>query len=159
MTGALSTATLTSFSMSVRAAATYELAAESFMSLMVEPPLVGPSHRVEHEVLVTTPTRFCELRRDLYGNLQRQLVAAGGTFTFEFTAKIEAVPNVQLTSEATEHLPQQLPPDVMCYTLPSRYCQSDLLARMARLEFGHVSPGGSRVLAISQWQAADRFDS
>ena len=64
--------------LNVRAAATYELAAESFMYLMVEPPLVGPSHRVEHELLVTTPTHFCELRRDLYGNLQRQLVGAAG---------------------------------------------------------------------------------
>ncbi len=64
------------------------------MYLMVEPPLVGPFHRVDHERLVTTPTRFCELRRDLYGNLQRQLVAAQGTFTFEFTATIEAAANV-----------------------------------------------------------------
>jgi transglutaminase-like putative cysteine protease len=137
--------------LNVRATATYELAAESFVYLMVEPPLVGPSHRVEHERLVTTPTHFCELRRDLYGNLQRQLVAAEGTFTFEFTATIEAAANVALTPEATEQPPQQLPPEVMIYTLPSRYCQSDLLARMARLEFGHVSPGGSRALAISQW--------
>ena len=137
--------------LNVRAAATYELAAESFMYLMVEPPLAGQFHRVEHEVLVTTPTNFCELRRDLYGNLQRQLVAAQGTFTFEFTATIEAAPNVPLGPEATEQPPQQLPPEVTIYTLPSRYCQSDLLARMARLEFGHVPPGGSRVLTISQW--------
>jgi transglutaminase-like putative cysteine protease len=135
----------------VRAAATYELAAESFMSLMVEPPLAGPSHRVLDERLVTTPTHFCELRRDLYGNLQRQLVGAQGVFNFEFTSTIEAAPNSPLLPEATEQIPEQLPPEVMIYTLPSRYCQSDLLARMARLEFGHVSPGGSRVLAISQW--------
>jgi transglutaminase-like putative cysteine protease len=137
--------------LSVRASATYELAAESFMYLMVEPRLVGSFHRVDHERLVTTPTRFCELRRDLYGNLQRQLVAAPGAFTFDFTATIEATPTTSLTPEATEQLPQQLPPEVMIYTLPSRYCQSDLLARMARLEFGHFPPGGARVLAISQW--------
>jgi transglutaminase-like putative cysteine protease len=137
--------------LNVRASATYELAADSFMFLMVEPPLVGTFHRVDDERLVTTPTHFCALRRDLYGNLQRQLVAAPGTFTFTFTATIEVAPSFPLTSEATEQLPQQLPPEVMIYTLPSRYCQSDLLARMARLEFGHFPPGGSRVLAISQW--------
>ena len=119
--------------LSVRCLATYELAAESFMFLMVEPPLVGPFHRVDHERLVTTPTHFCDLRRDLYGNLQRQLVATSGPFTFEFTATIEAAPNVVLTPEASEQLPQELPPEAMIYTLPSRYCQSDLLARMARL--------------------------
>lgn len=62
--------------LSVRTMATYELVAESFMYLMIEPPLVGPFHRVDHERLVTTPTHFCELRQDLYGNIQRQLVAA-----------------------------------------------------------------------------------
>ena len=137
--------------LSVRAAATYELAAESFMYLMVEPPLVGPSHRVEHErardhahALLRAEAR--PLRQPSAPACRRR-----GTFTFEFTATIEAAPNVPLTPEATEQLPQQLPPEVMIYTLPSRYCQSDLLARMARLEFGHVPPGGSRVLAISQW--------
>ena len=64
--------------LSVRAVATYELVAESFMYLMIEPPLVGPFHRVDHERLVTTPTHFCELRQDLAGNIQRQLVAAPG---------------------------------------------------------------------------------
>ena len=137
--------------LNVRAAATYELAAESFMYLMVEPSLIGSTHRVLDERLVTTPTHFCELRRDLYGNLQRQLVGGKGTFRFEFNATIEAAPNAALSPEATEQIPEQLPPEVMIYTLPSRYCQSDLLTRMARLEFGHVSPGGRRVLAISEW--------
>ena len=137
--------------LSVRARATYELAAESFMYLMVEPSLIGSTHRVVDERLSTTPTHFCELRRDLYGNLQRQLVGGKGTFTFEFNSTIDAAPNVSLSPEATEQIPEQLPPEVMIYTLPSRYCQSDLLTRMARLEFGHVSPGGRRVLAISEW--------
>src|SRR5580704_11533489 len=97
--------------LNVRAAATYELAAESCMYLMVEPPLNGPTHRVRDERLVTTPTHFCELRRDLYGNLQRQLVGAQGTFTFEFTATIEAAPNAPLLPEATEQIPERLPPE------------------------------------------------
>jgi transglutaminase-like putative cysteine protease len=137
--------------LNVRATATYELAAESFMYLMVEPGLVGRGHRVREERLTTSPAQFCEINRDLYGNLQRQLVAGMGLFSFDFTATIEAAANVPLTPEATEQPPQDLPPDVMIYTLPSRYCQSDLLARMARLEFGHLPPGGSRALAISQW--------
>jgi transglutaminase-like putative cysteine protease len=39
----------------------------------------------------------------------------------------------------------------MVYTLPSRFCQSDLLARMALDEFGHLPHGGARVLAIAEW--------
>ena len=79
--------------LTVRAAATYELAAETFLCLMVEPPLEGPAHRVEDERLVTSPTPSCELNRDLYGNPQRHLVAAKGIFSFEFTATIETAPN------------------------------------------------------------------
>jgi transglutaminase-like putative cysteine protease len=78
-------------------------------------------------------------------------VAAPGIFSFTFAATIEAAPNIALDPEVTEQPPQDLPPEIMIYTLPSRYCQSDLLARMARLEFGRVAPGGARVLAISQW--------
>ena len=39
----------------------------------------------------------------------------------------------------------------MIYALPSRYCQSDLLTRMAHDEFRHVRRGGERVLAIAEW--------
>jgi transglutaminase-like putative cysteine protease len=39
----------------------------------------------------------------------------------------------------------------MIYALPSRYCQSDLLTRMAHDEFRHAKRGGERVLAIAEW--------
>ena len=63
---------------SVRATAAYDLPEETFLLLMVEPPLVGPAHRVEQERLLTTPTPFHELGTDAYGNCQRRLVAPKG---------------------------------------------------------------------------------
>jgi len=137
--------------LTVRTAATYELEAETFMYLMVEPPLAGLTHRVRQERLLTTPTTFCELRHDRYGNPHRHLVAGQGTFSFEFTATIEVAANAAVPEEAIEHFPRNIPPEEMIYTLPSRYCQSDLLARMAQGEFGHLKPGGGRVRAIADW--------
>ncbi len=137
--------------LNVRASATYELKAEGFLSLMVEPPMIGPSHRVEDERLLTTPTASCELRRDFYGNPRRDLVAGPGMFAFTFLATIEARPNGSLPPEAVEHTPREIPAEAMIYSLPSRYCQSDLLARMAEGEFGKLPPGGGRVLAIADW--------
>ena len=137
--------------LNVRAAATYELGAESFLSLMVEPPLLGPTYRVERERLLTSPTASCELRRDLYGNPRRDLVAPAGMFSFEFTATINVAPNAPLPPDAVEHPPHEIPAEAMVYTLPSRYCQSDLLVRMARGEFGHLPSGGERVLAVAEW--------
>lgn len=135
----------------VRASATYELKAEGFLSLMVEPALIGPTHRVVEERLLTTSTASCDLRRDLYGNPRRDLVAGQGMFSFEFTAAVEAASNTPLPPEAVEHPPREIPAEAMVYTLPSRYCQSDLLVRMAEGEFGRLSPGGGRVHAIAEW--------
>ena len=137
--------------LSVRAAAAYELPAETFILLMVEPPLEGPGHRVLDERLVTTPTSYSDLRKDLYGNPQRRLLAPAGTFSFEFTATIEADPNHPVPPDAVEHAPRDIPAEIMAYTLPSRYCQSDKLAKMAIDEFGRLDPGGGRVLGIAEW--------
>jgi transglutaminase-like putative cysteine protease len=135
----------------VRAAASYELSVETFLCLMVEPPLTGPGYRVLQERLMTSPTLSCELRTDLYGNTQRLLTAPNGPFSFEFTAEIEVAANQPIPPYAIEQPPQQIRPDVMHYTLPSRYCQSDLLTRMATSEFGQLAPGGGRVIAIADW--------
>jgi transglutaminase-like putative cysteine protease len=137
--------------LTVRSAAMYDLSSDAYMCLMVEPPLVGSSHRVQEERLFTSPTSFCELSRDLYGNPLRRLIAAKGVFNFNFTATIEAAGCEYLSADAIEQPPQHLPPEVMIYTLPSRYCESDLLARMAQLEFGHLPLGGVRVHAVTQW--------
>ncbi len=45
----------------------------------------------------------------------------------------------------------QLPPEVLTYLYPSRYCQSDLLNALAMSEFGTLPHGYARVQAIQQW--------
>ncbi len=137
--------------MELRASATYELSVETFLALMIEPALAGPEHRVVDERLVTSPTPFSELDRDLYGNPRRRLVAPGGTFRLEFVATVDAVPNRPIPPDAAQVPPREIPAEVLVYTLPSRYCQSDLLARMAEGEFGGIETGGGRVLAIAEW--------
>jgi transglutaminase-like putative cysteine protease len=47
--------------------------------------------------------------------------------------------------------PDQLPLDLLRYTLPSRYCDSDKLANFAWEKFGQIEHGLPRVTAISQW--------
>ena len=100
---------------------------------------------------MTTPTPFQERGTDVYGNLQRRIVAPKGSFSFELTATIETAPNAALSDDAVEHPLQEIPAESLVYTLPSRYCQSDLLARMARAEFGQLPPGGGRVRTIADW--------
>jgi transglutaminase-like putative cysteine protease len=45
----------------------------------------------------------------------------------------------------------QLPFELLRYTLPSRYCDSDKLMDLAWKQFGHVPHGILRVQAISDW--------
>jgi transglutaminase-like putative cysteine protease len=44
-----------------------------------------------------------------------------------------------------------LPMETIPFIYPSRYCQSDILMRMAQREFGALAPGYSRVEAICRW--------
>jgi transglutaminase-like putative cysteine protease len=137
--------------LNIRSTAIYDLPAETFATLMIEPSLQGSAHRVTQERLLTSPTSFSELNRDLYGNIRRYLVAPAGPFRFEFAATVEASPNRPVPADAAQHSPRDIPADAMIYTLPSRYCQSDLLARMARGDFGRFPTGGERVHAIAEW--------
>jgi len=45
----------------------------------------------------------------------------------------------------------ELPPELLRYTLPSRYCDSDRLTNFAWEKFGHIEHGLPRVYAISEW--------
>ena len=44
-----------------------------------------------------------------------------------------------------------MPAEVLTYMNPSRYCESELLARFAMEEFGQMPRGFSRVQAICDW--------
>lgn len=137
--------------LTISATADYDLPAETFLLLMVEPSLVGERHQVVRESLRTTSTPFSDLNIDLYGNTLRRLIAPAGLFSFDFSATVETQPNAPVPDDAPEHSPQDLPVGVLTYTLPSRYCPSDRLARLARNTFGSLPPGGARVRAIADW--------
>jgi transglutaminase-like putative cysteine protease len=57
--------------------------------------------------------------------------------------------------EQPGHIPEvpvpRLPPQVLTYLYPSRYCQSDRLLKLASREFGQQWQGYSRVQAIRDW--------
>jgi transglutaminase-like putative cysteine protease len=137
--------------LSVKATATYELSAETFLLVMVEPHAEAPDHQVKDARFVTSPAAYSVSGKDFQGNIQRRIVAPAGLFCYEYTATIEADPNQAVPPEAVENPSRDLSPEALVYTLPSRYCQSDLLARMARDEFGKIPSSGERVHAICDW--------
>ena len=118
---------------------------------MVEPPIDGARHHVQNAALSTSNILQTSLRNDIYGNPVRHMTAPPGEFSFEYQAQIEAQTNTVLPPDAPELNPAEIPAECLIYTVPSRYCQSDKLQRLAQSEFGAMTPGGSRVGTIARW--------
>lgn len=74
-----------------------------------------------------------------------------GHVTIDYRATVRVGPRVDLPANLTVAPWSQLPVAVLPYLLPSRYCPVDQFLRFAAREFGRVTPGGARVLAILGW--------
>lgn len=74
-----------------------------------------------------------------------------GPFQIDYRAQVELSPHHAPAGTISEVAPAQLPLQVMPFLYPSRYCESDRLARLALLQFGHLLPGYSRVQGICNW--------
>lgn len=68
-----------------------------------------------------------------------------------YRAQMQLSHAIDTPETVEETLTAQLPAEVLTYLNPSRYCQSDLLARFAWEEFGEMQPGYNRVQAICSW--------
>lgn len=85
------------------------------------------------------------------GNRYLRLHALPGALTLSYTATVDISHHVADPTQLAEVPVGQLPPEVLGYIYPSRYCQSDRLITLATHEFGQLPQGHSRVLAIQQW--------
>ena len=86
---------------------------------------------------------------DLYGNPCQRLVIPAGSSLFRYEALVEVPDSTEdVDPTAPELPPDDLPDDVLLYTLPSRYCLPDMLGNEAWSRFGGLPRGYSRVQAI-----------
>lgn len=87
----------------------------------------------------------------LTGNRYMRLRAEPGPLTVSYQATVDLVHHWAEPAQLAEVPVHRLPPEVMGYIYPSRYCQSDRLIRLATREFGTMWQGHSRVQAIRDW--------
>jgi transglutaminase-like putative cysteine protease len=85
------------------------------------------------------------------GNLYRRLVLEAGHYTVRYGADVQFVANHEDPDVVDEVPVAEIPLDVLPYLNPSRYCQSDEMARFTEREFGHIEHGHNRVTAICNW--------
>jgi transglutaminase-like putative cysteine protease len=104
--------------------------------------LIADSMRTDPHVPLVT-------YRDAFGNLCTRLEAPAGQIRLSADGLLEdsGLPEPAFWG-APETPIARLPHEVIAYLLPSRYCESDILASEALRLFGHLLPGWSRVQAI-----------
>jgi transglutaminase-like putative cysteine protease len=115
-------------------------------------PVLDQIATIKDEEWLIEPATQTRSYRDLYGNRCRRLTLPAGRseVTYRATAEVpDATEMIDL--DAPEIRPQDLPDDVMIYTLPSRYCLPDVLANEAWSRFGGLTPGYRRVQAICDY--------
>ena len=86
--------------------------------------------------------------------------ALPGPFNVHYQATVDLNHHVANPAQVPEVPVASLPPEVLPYIYPSRYCQSDRLGNLAMSEFGALPHGYNRVLAVQKWvQSQVRFKS
>ena len=78
-----------------------------------------------------------------------------GPFDVTYTARVEV--NRMLADIATlaRLEPHELPAEAVQYLFDSRYCPADRFQPFVEAEFGEISGGGERIVAIRDWIAAN----
>jgi len=111
------------------------------------------NHAVAFEALAFGHNLPVEEFTDSHGNQVHRVTLAPGLNSFRHDAivAVSSQPDNHDLPRSAPLSPGELPPAVLRYTLPSRYCDSDKLTNFAWEKFGRVEHGLARVTAISQW--------
>lgn len=111
-----------------------------------------PWQTVSHENLrVSQPVPLGDYTDPGSGNRYLRLRADPGNLTVSYQATVDVAHVFAEPDQIAEVPVQHLPPEVMVYLYPSRYCQSDRLIKLAIKEFGQIPQGYARVQAIRDW--------
>src|SRR5690349_2047969 len=133
----------------------YELAFPTPMVFIVRPRDKDVHHLVD-ETRSVEPNIPIHEYIDVFGNHCWRLLAPAGEMRLFYDAIAEVPPTPDpVYADLPGTLVDQLPDDVLVYTLPSRHCQSDLLIDDAWQLFGSTPDGWARVQAICDWTKAN----
>ena len=130
----------------------YEVTGSASLLLNIRPQ-PDRRHAVQFEALSLGNDLRADEFTDSHGNTVRRVHLLPGTNCIRHDAivAVSSQPDNHDLPRYAAVSPDQLPPDLLRYTLPSRYCDSDKLANFAWEKFGQVQHGLPRVDAISAW--------
>jgi transglutaminase-like putative cysteine protease len=130
---------------------TYDVSAPTPVTVQVR-PRSDARHRLITEAWSTTPPLPVDEYLDLYGNPVKRLVMPEGSLALRYDATCEVPDEPDPDgSDVVQLSVEQIPGELLHYTLPSRYCLSDELMGTAWELFSGTGPGWARVQAICDW--------
>jgi transglutaminase-like putative cysteine protease len=130
----------------------YETATTATLLLNLR-PRTDSGHSIQEEQLLLGDELASDEFVDSHGNTVERVVLGPGRTEIRHDAlvSVSSLPDDRDFATALPIAPCDLPPGVLRYTLPSRYCDSDKLMNFAWQQFGQVENGVTRVQAISDW--------
>ena len=114
-------------------------------------PRSGEGQVVTAERYVIEPQVPISEFTDAHGNLCQRMLVPAGPMAISVEATVDTSDEIDVDDTAPRVPVEDLPDWVLQFLLPSRYCQSDLLAEMAREVVGDAAPGYDQVEAIRSW--------
>lgn len=115
-------------------------------------PRSDSTHRLVTESWNTDPPLPVDEYADHYGNPVKRVTMPAGRLTIKYDAVVLVPDEPDLDALAAPQVPvDDVPGELLHFTLPSRYCLSDQLMGMAWELFGNTEPGGGRVQAVCDW--------
>jgi transglutaminase-like putative cysteine protease len=115
-------------------------------------PRSDARHQLVTETWTTTPQLPIDEYVDFYGNPVKRLVASQGALSLRYDAICTVPDEADPDSSGVGQTPvEQIPGEILHFTLPSRYCLSDELMGAAWELFGQTEPGSARVQAVCDW--------
>lgn len=97
---------------------------------------------VQSELIVTEPEKNC---------FDRFQINQGQDLTINYEVEVETNLEILDHESLSKVSPASLDHRIMPFLFPSRYCQSDLLGRLAWQKFGHIASPYLQVLEITKW--------
>jgi transglutaminase-like putative cysteine protease len=94
-----------------------------------------------------------ERYEDVYRNICRRLVLQPDHASFEYhaTVCVSSEPEEMPDADEPQLLVGELPSPLLHWLLPSRFCESDVLANRAWDLFGDIPPTAARAQAVCDW--------
>lgn len=134
---------------------TYENTYPTPMMLVVRPRAVY-HHAVVDERWHVAPSVPLHEYTDGFGNTIWRLQAPVGALEVRYDAVADVPPTPDPQHWDLPKTPvEDLPDEVIVYTLPSRHCPSDLFVNDAWQMFGHIEGGWTQVQAVCNWLHAN----